>query len=246
MAVFLIILGALILINGLCLFVFANLNLGTVLTAALGIFLLLWGIYYKKISELTHKGIWKIIKICVIVLILAEAVFVGALAIYGQADNVNYREDAVIVLGAGVRGDRVTLPLKMRLDAAIEYHKKNPEAPIIVTGGKGAQETVTEASAMEKYLIENGVEKDKIIKEEKATSTNENMRFSKQILDEHFGGEYSALVITNNFHIYRSVNIAKREGLKNVSHLHCGLEWYNLIPCYLRESLAVLKMWVFD
>ena len=49
-----------------------------------------------SLSELTKKGIWKIIKICVIVLILAEAVFVGALAIYGQADNVNYREDAVI------------------------------------------------------------------------------------------------------------------------------------------------------
>ena len=168
------------------------------------------------------------------------------IAAYGQFDNVNYNEDAVIVLGAGIRGDRVTVPLAYRLNAAIEYHKKNPDAMIVVTGGQGYQETITEAEAMEGYLLRKGVDPSKIIKEEKATSTNENMRFTKEILDEYFEGDYSVVVVTNNFHIYRGVQIAKMEGFEKVHHKHAGLKWYNMAPCYIRESLAVLKMWVVD
>ena len=68
------------------------------------------------------------------------------------------------------------------------------------------------------------------------------MRFSKKLLKE----DSSIVVITNNFHIYRAVSIAKTEGFNNVTHIHAGLQWYNLVPCYIRECLAVLKMWVFD
>ena len=113
---------------------------------------------------------------------------------------------------------------------------------IVVTGGQGFQETVTEAYAMEKYLLENGVDKNKILKEEKATSTSENMQFSKKILDNHYKDDYSVVVITNNFHIFRSVTLAERTGFQRVAHMHAGLQWYNLMPCFLRESLAVIKL----
>ncbi|MBQ7900474.1 MAG: YdcF family protein [Clostridia bacterium] len=244
MAIALIIIGAVLFVNGLVLSIMSNFNLGVILTVCAGIFFLAWGIFYRKFNKLAEKGIFRIIRIFVIVLLCLEMLFVGFLAVYGDADNVNYDEDVVIVLGAGVRGDRVTLPLKMRLDKAVEYHKRNPEALIVVTGGRGLQETVTEASAMEKYLVDNGVPKHVIIKEEQATSTNENMRFSKVIIDTYFDGGYKTVVITNNFHIYRGVSIAKLEGFENVFHMHAGLQWYNLVPCYIRESLAVLKMWV--
>ncbi len=239
------IIGLLLFANGFFMLIFANLTLGVILTAALGALLFAWGIFYKKVKAFTQKGMPKFIKTAAIVLFCLEAILVCFVAIYGTHDTVTYTEDAVVVLGAGIRGDRVTLPLKYRLDKAIEYHKKNPDALIVVSGGQGFQETVTEAYAMEKYLLEHGVYKDKIIKEEKATSTNENMRFSKQILDEHFDKEYHIAVITNNFHIYRGVSIAKNEGFENITHMHAGLQWYNLIPCYLRESLAILKMWIF-
>lgn len=237
--------GTVLLLNGLFMLFFANLTLGVILAAVLGLALLLIGIFYNRLWELTRNGALKYIKITVIILLCAEVLLVGFVAVYGTVDNVSYTEDAVIVLGAGIRGDRVTLPLKYRLDKAIDYHKSNPEALIVVTGGQGFQETVSEAYAMEKYLLEHGISKDKIIKEEKATSTNENMRFSKQILDKHFKGGYSIAVVTNNFHIYRGVSIARLEGFENVTHIHAKLQWYNLIPCYIRESLAILKMWVF-
>lgn len=224
----------------------SNFNLGVVMTCAVAVCVLLWGIFYDKIKNITKSGVLKWVKYATVLLVCAEAVLVGFLALYGGCDNVTYDEDAVVVLGAGVRGDRVTVPLARRLDTAVEYYKKNPDALIVVTGGQGYQESVTEAYAMEKYLLEHGIPEEKIIKEEKATSTNENMRFSKEILDGCFEEDYSVTVITNEFHIYRGVTIAKNEGFENVTHKGAPIKWYNVMPCYLRESLAVLKMWAFD
>lgn len=234
--------GVIFTVYGLILCIMSNLNLGVVLVSVLGIVTLCIGVFYSKMKRVTNIKIFKICKIIFVLFLCAEVVLISFIALYGFSDNVDYNEDAVIVLGAGIRGDRVTLPLKMRLDKAIEYHSKNPDALIVVTGGQGLQETVTEAYAMEKYLIQNGVNKSKILKEEKATSTFENMKYSKEILDNYFTNDYSVVVITNNFHVFRGTRIAKNTGFGNVTHMHAGLQWYNLMPCFLRESLAVVKM----
>ncbi|MBQ8541561.1 MAG: YdcF family protein [Clostridia bacterium] len=244
--IILLLAGLFLFLNGAVMSLISNFNLGVILTVAAGLGFLLWGVFYRRINEKTKNGWLKWAKRAVIALVCIEIALVAFLAYYGQFDNCDYTEDAVIVLGAGIRGDRVTVPLAYRLNSAIEYHKKNPDAVIVVTGGQGYQETITEAEAMEKYLLRKGVDPHKIIKEEKATSTNENMRFSKEILDKYFEGDYSIVVVTNNFHVYRGVQIAKIEGFENVYRKHAGLKWYNMAPCYIRESLAVLKMWVFD
>jgi len=238
--------GVVLTVYGLILCIMSNLNIGVVLVAVFGIVTLSIGLFYSKIKRVTTIKFFKICKILFVLSLCAEVALISFIAIYGFLDNVDYNEDAVIVLGAGIRGDRVTLPLKMRLDKAIEYHYKNPDALIVVTGGQGLQETVTEAYAMEKYLVQNGVDNSKILKEEKATSTFENMKYSKEILDNNFTNDYSVVVITNNFHIFRGTTIAKNTGFKNVAHMHAGLQWYNLMPCFLRESLAVIKMIILE
>lgn len=225
--------GAAVTLIGILLLIFANFNIGTLATIVLGVVFVLVGLFYKRFNKVLKTVFW--------VLLCAEVLLVGTIGISGAFDSTDFSEDAVIVLGAGVRGDKVTLPLKYRLDKAIEYEKKNPDALIVVSGGKGFQETVTEAEAMEKYLISKGISADKIIKEERATSTAENMRYSKAILDKRFKEPYKTVIVTNNFHILRSVILAKNEGLGNVGHIHAKIQWYNLIPCYLRESLAVLR-----
>lgn len=238
------VIGAIFAVYGLILCIMSNLNLGVVLVAIFGIFMIFTGVFSTKIKSFVGIKFFKTCKILFVSILCAELMLISFIAIYGFSDNVNYNEDAVIVLGAGIRGDKVTLPLKLRLDKAIEYHYKNPEAVIVVTGGQGFQETVTEAYAMEKYLVQNGVDKNIILKEEKATSTAENMRFSKEILNNYFGDDYSVAIITNNFHVFRGTAIAKNTGFKNVTHMHARLQWYNLLPCFLRESLAVMKMFV--
>ncbi len=234
--------GAIIIVYELFMCFVSNINLGIVLVLISGIFIFSIGIIYKNIKKLAKFKFFRITAYFVAILLFIEVLLVFFILVYGISDNTDFKEDAVIVLGAGVRGDKVTMPLKMRLDKAIEYHHKNPDSLIVVTGGQGPQETVTEAYAMEKYLVENGVDKNKIIKEEKASSTYENMKFSKVILDNYFKNDYSIVVITNNFHIYRSVNIAKDAGFSKINFFHAKLPWYNLISCYLRESLAVIKM----
>ena len=96
------------------------------------------------------------------------------------------------------------------------------------------------------YVCVDTLNKNKIIKEEKATSTTENIEFSKALLDKYFENNYSIVVVTNNFHVFRGTSIAIKTGFNDVSHMHAGLQWYNLMPCYLRESLAVVKMLLLD
>lgn len=234
--------GIVLTIYGLLLCVNSNLNLGVILVTVFGIITFCIGVFYSKLNKFTTIRGFRICKNILALLVCTEIALISFMAIYGFSDNVNYNEDAVVVLGAGVHGDRVSLPLKMRLDKAIEYHYKNPDALIVVTGGQGVQETVTEAYAMEKYLVQNGVDNSKILKEEKAKSTFENMKYSKKILDDYFLNDYSIVVITNNFHVFRGATMAKNAGFKDVAHIHAGLPWYNLIPCFLRESLAVIKL----
>ena len=240
-----IVLGALLTLNGAFMSLVSNFNLGLILTLAAGLFLLMCGIFMPKINEHTKKGVLRYVKYFICVLIVFFAFLTAFLALYGAIDNADYNEDAVIVLGAGIHGKTPSQPLVQRLNAAKEYYDKNPDAMIVVTGGQGFQEEITEAAAMKNYLIRHGVPEEKIIEEDKATSTHENMVFSKKILDDMFENDYKVVVITNDFHIYRAQGIAKKAGINDPTHFHAKIKWYNYAPCYLRECLAVLYMWVF-
>lgn len=72
------------------------------------------------------------------------------------------------------------------------------------------------------------------------------MRFSKEILDSCFDRPYTVAFVTNEYHIYRSTQYAKLEGLGKANHLKTSTKWYSIIPSYIRESLAILKLWVFE
>lgn len=237
--------GISVLFNGIFLMVFANYNLGILLTIILGLFVTACGFFGGQLIRITNKGFLKSLRYIILVILILEIVLLGFLATYGISDKVTYKEDAVIVMGAGIRGDKITYPLLTRLIKTVEYHKKNKDAFIVVSGGQGPQENVTEAYAMRKYLIECGVAENKIIMEEKATSSDENIKFSKKILDELLKKDYSIIVVTNNFHVYRTVCIAKENGMSSVGHISSDIQFYNILPCFLRESLAVLYMWVF-
>ena len=242
MNIYLVLVSILMLLYGVSLIVFSNFTFGTVFTLAIGIGLCIAGVYYDWIKNNTKTGYLKYLKIIICIFVVAEIIFLSFLYCHGRFDTTDYTEDVVIVLGTGLRGDVVSYSLKNRLDKAVEYHKQNPDALIVVSGGQGVQETVTEGYAMEKYLISKGIDKDKIIKEEKSTSTSENMRFSKVILDKIIDKQYSINVITNDFHTFRSVWIAHREGFDNVNYLSCKTPIYDVLPSYLRETLAIFKV----
>lgn len=237
----LIILGSVLIINGLFLTIYSNFNTGVLLTYLLGIILILLAVFNDKLKGKLFTALKAVFAVGLCIVFSFQTFLMA----YGKTDTVNSSEDAVIVLGAGIRGERLTQGLKNRLDCAIKIYDKNPDILIVVSGGQGEQETITEALAMERYLISCGIPKEVIIKEEQSHSTYDNFKYSKEILDDKLGEGYSVAYVTNDYHIYRAGELAKLTGFEKTTHIHSNTKWYTIIPSTIRECLAVIKLWVF-
>lgn len=145
----------------------------------------------------------------------------------------------VIIHGSGLLdGDRVSKLLSDRLDKAIEIYRKDPTPPILIpSGGQGADETVSEAEAMEKYLLGKGIPPEKILREDRSTTTLENLRFSKEIIEGRPGSRYTVLV-TSNYHVYRAMRHSRKIGLKCVG-VGSHVAFYYWPSAVIREFIAV-------
>ncbi|MEW9077357.1 YdcF family protein [Terrisporobacter glycolicus] len=163
------------------------------------------------------KVIYKIYKAVMILFITSFILLQSAIIInmYKTQDvNSTNSMSTMIVLGAKVNKDGVSKTLKQRLDKAMEYYNQNKHINIIVSGGQGKDEVMTEASAMKNYLVENGVDEDNIILENKATTTLENIMFSKDIMED-LNLENKALIVTSDYHLFRGRFIASILGIDN-------------------------------
>ena len=229
--------GALISSYSVLMLFVISFDLSTLLMLMTGALMFVPGIFYPSIVKHSHA---RILLSIVLILLCSAIISAAVVAFYGRRDNSSYDEDVIIVLGCGIRGDMVSDQLARRLDAAIRYHTQNPDAMILVSGGQGPQESVTEALAMETYLIAGGIPSDKIIKEESSTSTYSNLLFSKEILDRHFAGTYKSAIVTSDYHIYRATKLSEELGM-NCSHIHSKTLWYEIPARYFRELLAIAK-----
>lgn len=173
--------------------------------------------------------------LCVFILITAKIIF---FALPLQHKNMDY----ILVLGAQVRGVRVSDSLKRRLDRAIQYLRQHPDTDCIVSGGRGRGEEVTEAFAMSEYLKEYGIDSDRIILEDASTSTYENFEYSKSFLP--FERNVKVGIVTNHFHMYRARKIAKRSGYRKVYAIPAGCHPVLLLNYVVRECFAVIGMYI--
>lgn len=231
--------GILIIIYAIAITVFANFDMGTLMVFCLGLALALF-------FNVPKNRFTKALKVLAVTGYGIVFVMIGFIYVSGSGNGVTYDEDAVIVLGCSVIGDRISSPLKYRLDTAYEYYQKNPHALIVVSGGQGPQENLPEGEAMYNYLVERGIPSDSILVEDKATSTNENYRYSKEILDDYFKGQpYRCVYVTNRFHCYRAGRLAEINGLEAVG-LGAPIGISAAIPSYMREVLAVFQLWIFN
>ena len=146
--------------------------------------------------------------------------------------------DYCIVLGAQWKPSGPSAVLRKRLDKAVEYLKANPDTKVIVSGGKGANEPMAEAEGMYGYLVQAGIEEERILVEDKSRSTYENLVYSGGLLDKE---NDRVVIVTNNFHVFRALGIARKQNYGKVEGLAAdsvlGMGPNNL----LREFLGVLK-----
>ena len=183
-------------------------------------------------------------KIIIISLFSAVSVLiisVLAIVIVSGSSVPDSGADYVIVLGAQVRGDKPSHNLVTRLRKACQYLEENKNTKVIVSGGKGPGENITEAEAMKRYLINRGIKEERIIMEDKSVNTDENIKFSKELISDK---DSKVVIVTNNFHVYRGIKIAKKQALNNIKGLGSSIRWYTVPNLYLREAIAVIKYYV--
>ncbi|SEP50356.1 YdcF family protein [Amycolatopsis saalfeldensis] len=148
------------------------------------------------------------------------------------------RADAVIVLGSGLLGDRVPPLLASRLDRAVVFWRRCPEALVVVSGGQGPDELKSEAAAMAGYLVAAGVPAAQVVLEDRATTTDENLRYSVALLGER-GFTGRVLAVTNNYHVFRTAVLARRLGLR-LDVIGARTASYFVPSAFLREFVALL------
>lgn len=148
--------------------------------------------------------------------------------------------DYIIILGARVKGEIPSLALQYRIDAAAKYMKKNKETIAIASGGQGPGEDITEAEAIKRGLLQHGVDGNRILLEDKSTDTVENITFSKKLIPDHLE---TGLLVTNDFHLYRSKSIAKDQGL-SLQGIPAETPTVAIPKSYAREYLAITKYYL--
>jgi Uncharacterized conserved protein len=215
----------------------------------LGIIILVYYFSKKRMKKnVFFYKIFRYIKISSCIIFICF-IIIEALIINYPKYNRN-SDDYIIVLGAGLdNGGVPNLILRERLDIAIKCTKENLAQYIVLSGGQGTDESTSEAQAMSEYLQAKGIEKNKIILEDKSRDTNENLKYSKEKIEEFSNKSISDIkvkIVTTDFHAFRSSILAKKNGYKNFDNYSSTMPWYFVPSTYARESIAVIKSILFD
>ena len=152
------------------------------------------------------------------ILVLAEAARNINIAAVRMRKHPNL--EYIIVLGAHVEGTRLTKALLERTRRALQYMEENPETKAVLSGGKGDGESITEAQAMCNYLVEHGIDRERLILE---------------------GLNHSVGIVTNNFHVFRGTAIGKKCGCREIYPIPSRYRSWRLLIYIPREILAIIK-----
>lgn len=198
-----------------------------------------------------------ILRLLLTTLIIGILLFITIIALgngYIYYQNQQYspqkNADTIIILGAHIEGYplRPSLMLQYRLDKAVDYWRENPEVTIVTTGGKTVGYSQSEAQVMQQYLIQQGIPQAQILLEKESTRTAHQFINAQSILKNAGKKVEEVVIITNDFHLPRSMMLAKRSGLTNISGLagRTPQDQGSKITAHIREPLALLNSWLFD
>ncbi|MBR1556063.1 MAG: YdcF family protein [Oscillospiraceae bacterium] len=184
--------------------------------------------------------------LCILMGILGFGAVLGIVMSVFMIISANHKpksENTVVILGCKVRDGAPSLMLQKRLDAALNYLNQHPDVPVIVCGGQGEDESITEAQCMTEYLTAHGLAESRIYRDDTSTSTLENLQNAKAIITEQ-DWLPEITIVTDGYHQFRAANIAKSIGL-SADAVSAGTSWY-LVPSYwVREWLGICYQFVF-
>lgn len=191
------------------------------------------GIWQKYVPLIIRRVFWCLFGIGAVIFVIIEGLILSGFGAK-PTPNAGY----MIILGAQMKQDGPSKVLQYRLDAAVSYLEEYPDCKVIVSGGQGSDEHISEAQGMKEYLVEHGVKPERIQMEDQSKNTAQNLVFSTGYLDKE---KDEIVIVTNNFHIFRALGIAGNLGYRKVSGLAAGSYPYLLPNNMLREFVGVWK-----
>ena len=152
----------------------------------------------------------------------------------------------VIVLGCKTINGYPSPMLAARLQRALEYEKEHKDTAIIVSGGKGMNETEAEADTMYRYLTTHGIDGSKIYKEDRSSDTWQNILYSKSVIQLEKLPE-TVVIVSECYHVYRGTRNARKEGLEAFAVYSDPSPFILTLPTYwLREIFALSRDYASD
>lgn len=198
----------------------------------------------KKKNRLIRYILYVLFSICIITFVVIESVIIY----YGHR-KVEGGPELIIILGARLYGSTPSPSLEERLDTGYDYLMTHENAIVVVSGGIGKGEDISEAAAMKDYLVEKGIKEDRIIVEDNSVNTFQNIIYSKKMIEENlpdFDLDTETIgIVTNDYHVFRGVMMGKRFGL-NAEGIPAKTPPTTLIKGYVREYFGVLKYIFLD
>lgn len=211
-------------------------------------FYLVWaagGVFLLVLAYLLHSGLWDRIPVT-LRRIFGAAVLAGAVLfvivecciISRFHDRGRENLDYIIVLGAQMKPAGPSAVLKFRLDAAYDYLTENADTICILSGGQGSNEPCSEAEGMYRYLTDRGIAPERLMMEDRSTDTSENIAYSMALIGRR---DVSVGIVTNNFHVFRGVRLAKAAGFTDVCGISARSNVYFQLNNMVREFFGIMK-----
>ncbi len=205
---------------------------------------------YHRYHGSRRRGVnWLIVLLAAAVLAaVCFAIPFGAV-IAGARTDIRGDPQVMVIFGCQVRKDGPSILLRDRLDIALDYLEDHPDMTVVVTGGKGDDEHLSEAQAMYDYLTERGVDGERILMEDRSVNTRENIYYTFELLAANgYDTTAEMLAVSNGFHLARIRMLWDRAGgAYNLSTLAAPSSHLpSRIWMYVREPLALVKSFFFD
>jgi len=244
-----VLIAGLLILVGICLTVFV------IGHQYLGLALIFFGclIYVYRWFHMAYqkhpKAVRYIRGILSVLLVIGTAyfMFLECLVFRDARTDTDQTADYIIVLGAGVNGKVPSLSLRNRLDATQAYLEAHPETIAILSGGQGPGEEITEAQCMYDWLIQRGISSERLIMEPNATSTAENLAFSKVIIESQKNdADVVVGVVSSEYHLHRAKLMAQQTGFNDPIGIAARTSYFTLLLNYsIREAFGLTHFYVF-
>ena len=215
---------------------------GFIVCASAAVISLFWPLFTKLAGRIWQSLPGKIFLASSGVLLAGGFILCGILSCLMLSeinDPPKNNDTTLVLLGCKVNKGGPSLMLSRRIKAAGKFLAEHPDIPVVVSGGQGEDEYISEAECMRSYLVQLGISEDRIYMEDKSEDTKENLLFSRKVIEEN-GLPATITLCTDGFHQYRAEMLARQQGIKSTYNISASTPGWLLPTYWVREWFGIV------